>query len=459
MSGSYLANYLYLPYLAIYVIFTFFGTIFVCNLFFDTKDYQIFSKHKYKRYRKKFCIPFAQICKDFFEYCCCCFKCNENFCCGVPVPLLIIETLNKSRFEAIGTFVLLFTRILSFLYLIYAVVIPNNNDGGEAFNKFSAWVNMAMCFTFLLLAIRSLIHCLLLICYGGETRSPWPIWIQRIAVLIHFFYEVVFTNAVYVTVMEYAYQQRETTYSTFRGHLIPALICFVDSIVNIIPFRLEHYHYCLALPIAYLIFQWISVIRGDIDWQYSFLKVNSPRCFGRYSVLFAIHVACFLGIYVLQFARDQVNHIKYEQRYRVIFSRPGDEHEDEEQYEDEYAGGGNGGDIEFSDVYASQDQHGRFVGSASEDVDDNASIPSAPPSNHGGGVGGISGHVSPRPVLPPALFTPTPQGSTRTVPPPSMAGGITPQLLPPTPQANVPMAVPIYDPNMPAYSRKAMQQP
>jgi hypothetical protein len=426
--GSYVGEYLYLPYLAAYVIFLFLAVVFICNMLFDTKDYALFSPHRNrKRYKKKNCISCFQICRDCYHcFCCCCIN-DENHCCGVEVPLFLTETLYNSRFGTPGVFILLFTRILSFLYLIYVVIIPFFHSDNGTLDLFSSWVNIGMCIIFLFLMLGSFLHVAFLIGFGEEHGKEMSIWIQRVTVWLHFLFETVLVNALFVTIMEYLYLHNKGNWGTAKGHLIPTLLMIVDGVFNTIPVRLEHYQYCATLGFAYLIYMWLSIIEKKMDWStYPFLQVERPRCFGNYTVVFAIHFACFLVMFVLYKIRDYQAGIKYETRYRMLKSEKslyggseydeaeGDEEqggkrarrmreigiEDDEEEEDdgEEADGGDG-DVEFSDVYASRDPQDKFVGSA-DDADDHCA-----PTTTTGGKGPVPparpSFYSKKPVYPP----------------------------------------------------------
>jgi hypothetical protein len=150
----------------------------------------------------------------------------------------------------------------------------------------------------------------------GEA-SNWPIWLQRVGALLYIGYEMVGSNSLFITVMSYIYSKESLSFSSARMHLIPTGFIFWDMCWNIIPFRIEHYHYSLLLIVAYLIYQWVLVVADTILWQYSFLHADSPSCFGNYSVLLGVHAACYVVWVVLHKIRDYIAVVKPYEQYRV----------------------------------------------------------------------------------------------------------------------------------------------
>jgi len=249
--------------------------------------------------------------------------------------------------------------------------------------------------------LGSFLHVAFLIGFGEEHGKEMSIWIQRVTVWLHFLFETILVNALFVTIMEYLYLHNKGNWGTAKGHLIPTLLMIIDGVFNTIPVRLEHYQYCATLGFVYLIYMWLSIIEKKMDWStYPFLQVERPRCFGNYTVVFAIHFACFLVMFALYKIRDYTAGIKYETRYRMLKTEKslyggseydeaegdeeqgeggkrarrmreiGIEDEDEEEEDDEEGGGEeDNGDVKFPEVYASRDPEDKFVGSA-DDADD-----------------------------------------------------------------------------------------
>jgi signal transduction histidine kinase len=402
-------NLLFLPYLMAFVLCTYLATIILCRIAFDTKDYSIFRRIKYhKRYKKRHCISLWQICRDCYSCFCCCCLCDEHHWCGVSVPLLYTETLYNSIIGFVGNFLLLITRIVSFLFLFYYVVYSFPQHVNKL-NSFSSWNAVTMCLLFALLTLTSFVgtasrfHRQIVTHQQQQqpqhTDNPHdgkegPIWLQRLLVPIHFLYEIAGTNALFITIIEYCYIQRHTSttdtlsFNDLKYHLIPTVFICFEMLFNIIPFRLEHYYYTLSLPIGYLLYQWIGLMNGTMDLQYTFLQTSRSNCFGNYSVLFGIHIACFMSWMLLHKVRDFVGKVPYQERYRILMNKyddleegEGDEEEGDDRMNDEGKCGSDkeegeefdGKDdddeeeeenVHLPDVYASVDaDHHRFIGS------------------------------------------------------------------------------------------------
>jgi hypothetical protein len=411
---------LFLPYLMAYVLCTYLATIIICHIAFDTKDYSIFRRIKYhKRYKKRHCISLWQICHDCYSCLCCCCLYDEHHWCGISVPLLYTGTLYNSIIGFIGNFVLLITRIISFLFLFYYVVFSFQRHVNKL-NSFSSWNAVTMCLLFALLIITSFVgtasrlHKQIItqqqqqqpqhLTNDNHHEKEGPIWLQRLLIPIHFLYEIAATNALFITIIEYCYIQRHTSegasnslsFDDLKYHLIPTVFICFEMLFNIMPFRLEHYYYTLSLPIGYLLYQWIGLMDGRMDLQYSFLQTSRANCFGNYSVLFGVHVGCFMIWVLLHKARDLIGKVPYEERYRILMNKydeleegeGGDGEEEDEDNRmhdegkcgDEEEGGEKYGDgknddededeeesdtnVHLPDVYASvDDNHLRFIGS------------------------------------------------------------------------------------------------
>eukprot|EP01040_Poterioochromonas_malhamensis_P008214 gene8214-8884_t len=436
LNGSFSHEYLFLPYLAFYVICVFLSVCFVCQLFLDTKNYALLSPHRLRRrHRKKGCVSCAQIIEDFRRCFCCCFVCDEYHCCGVSLPIFVGESLTQSwdLIGIFGPFLLLLTRILSFLFLIYYVVLSYADRESAELNKLSSWTNLAATLVFSLLVVSSFLntlnHFLCGVEEGRRHPSGWSIFLQRAALTLHYLYQCVLGNTIFIAIMEYLYQQHfrdrgqpsfDLSFTNTKQHLIPAGLLVLDLFLSISPVRLEHYYVSLALPTAYLIYQWISVVTGQINWQYTFLQTSRARCFGVYSLLFLIHVGCFFGSYLLALIRDYLFNVSYEKRYRLLQSESDEFDVANRNEEDEES------NVEFSDVYASNDR-GMFVGSF-EDINVEGDGETAlSPEAHQSFRHSAS---APLPVLPP-------------------------NSLPPMATIDLPMAIPVSDAGpQPAYRRR-----
>lgn len=253
-----------------------------------------------------------------------CCACNCSFECTdfrIKVPDAI---LNKFGFN--GQLFLWAYRTAIFLTLGYLDVYALG-DSIRVWSRFGSWVGLSVVSYFLLAMYMSTIG---LIVLTLEPGIRWSERLKTLARLLNVLMEIATSNAVFVTLVQFIYFSSNTSRQNIALHLLPSVFILFDFFQHKMIFRVRHYPVCLSFPFAYLIFQWIRVYMGTMDWQYAFLYTSARSCFAAYIGLFATHFVIYGAIISLNYAKRRFYY--YRHKVSHIFDDDDDDDSEDSYY-------------------------------------------------------------------------------------------------------------------------------
>jgi hypothetical protein len=112
-------------------------------------------------------------------------------------------------------------------------------------------------------------------------------------------------TAVLVTVINFAVINSGFSFWNATSHFVPLLTLIIELFLNNMYLRVDHYVFNISWAWLYLIFVWPLVVTRRINfWPYSFLDVNTSKCYLLYTVLILLDIAfyfLFYGLSTLKF--------------------------------------------------------------------------------------------------------------------------------------------------------------
>lgn len=280
--------------------------------------------------------------------CCCC-------CVTKLRPALYFDSSYESHLGLLGALILLVGRVLFAAFIAYYDLYqPAQSDTYSFLYGFSAWTHICLLGYFVISSICSIVGLFGRLCCSSEEnlRIKWSPFVENIGLGNLILFEMSAANIVFITVVQFFAIDSSTDFGQIKLYLVPTAFVIFELLFDRLPFRLSFYFFTATLPVAYLVFQWVLVYIGELNWQYGFLRTRSAICFRYYSTMAGLHVGSFVAVAALFVVRDFLLGMKYSDRFR------GDDDEDD------------GSDVE----------EGRFIVVHDNAPEDNASQDaSAPP--------------------------------------------------------------------------------
>ena len=350
----------YWPYALIYVLVIYLGIALICLFYFDDK------RKRSKGYEEIY-LPNAldpdRTCLDICcaytlaMFCCCCC----GFCKFFDLtrkPILFATAAYRSILMGkCGSALLLVWRLIfvAVLTIINVYLYFLEQDG--TMRRFGTWNNVLVSIYFASVTELSVSHvrpsCELCTCESASHTETHhresSIIVEKFAALSLVLYAVVTTNSFFITVMKYLYYTPDLSQSGLIAHLLPSIALLGEAVLNGWPFRPEHYHYALGLPVLYLLYMWANQILQQLDasnatddpngasssyhgfgLQYSFLQTDDSSCFINYAALLGLHVGCHAIAWCIHAFRDYMVGVEYTERHRVGPKYHEERHDDDD---------------------------------------------------------------------------------------------------------------------------------
>jgi hypothetical protein len=174
-----------------------------------------------------------------------------------------------------GSALLLMWRLLCLAVLAICNIYLYFLQKDGTMRRFGSWNNVLVVFYFLFATEMSMFHVrpsLSTSCRDSQRerernsdrhhRESSAI-VEKFAALTLVLYSVATTNAFFISVLKYLYYDYDAdtfTRDPLIEHLAPSIALLGDMFMNGLPFRPEHYHYALGLPVLYLFYMWANMI-------------------------------------------------------------------------------------------------------------------------------------------------------------------------------------------------------
>jgi hypothetical protein len=214
------------------------------------------------------------------------------------------ETVYQSCWGNWGTYLLAFTRLVSFLYMCGFNVVAKHSMDPMFSVFFTAWNVDILALYFFLATISSILGILYDIHRqdfqesrrGHEANAVnfWSTRTLRFGYVMQIVYEIAGATAFFVTVIAFAMLNPRFEFWNVTVHFITSLTILLELSLNNIHVRWEHMLLNLAWALIYLIFCWPMVRFGAIqDWPYFFLRSSTSFVFVWYIILIAVDIFFF----------------------------------------------------------------------------------------------------------------------------------------------------------------------
>lgn len=266
-------EFLYAPYMAVYLLFYLVAAVLLCFYLLDRKVYfNRFSRHQRSN-------------ADCCSWALCC-------CPSLALPLIKFEATYQSWGGNLGSLALFLIRLAGTLCLLYFCAMRYLDDGLEAFRFFEAWTSLAALLYLTLALITSLLTALLwfrpLVSPGAIINSPtWSPMSERFAAFLMILRTLALSNCLFVAISKLALYNLHD--GSIQLLLAPPAALAADLLASQLPHRAEHYWLAFLFLLAYLAVVWVAVFTSEIDWPYKPLRLAKPLCFAYYSFLLLIH--------------------------------------------------------------------------------------------------------------------------------------------------------------------------
>ena len=199
-------------------------------------------------------------------------------------------------------YLLLFTRILSLLYIMGISVIFNDltMDDNKSWFYFTNWNTKLIALFFLfavILSILGLFHIPKEIkndsflslssisTNDDENDNDENIILLRFSKIFHVLFEVCGGSAVLVTVIAFCILDPTLNFWNISTHLITLISIIIELILNNMIVKFNHLPYNLSWAMIYLVFVWVIIFFKLEYWPYFFLKTDTINCYIYYDSL------------------------------------------------------------------------------------------------------------------------------------------------------------------------------
>lgn len=334
LSASFQEEYKFFPYVVIYMILMYFCVSIVFAYAFMNNRYHAHEEKKPLPSEHESC---CEVCWAYFKgmFCCCCKICSRLCCCITRRrPSLYFDSIFDSNWGLLGALLLLTGRIVLSAFIVYYSLYEsykNGNDETQSSNSifyhFPFWVHISLAIYFICASFSSLVGLLNRICCVNRDTGKvnWSPLMEQFGVILLIVFEMAACNIIFLLIIQFSFFSSVVDFQQVRLYIVPSAAIVFELLFNRVPFRGVYYGFAAGLPMSYLIFQWVLVYTGQLQWQYAVLQTQHAICFRRYSVMAGVHVGTFGALIFLFFLRDQIFRIKYGDRFRSDFDDADDE--------------------------------------------------------------------------------------------------------------------------------------
>ena len=244
-----------------------------------------------------------------YKYYCC--RCCLKSCYGAESMNSVTAARWKFKFEDTYEsvspalkYVLLGTRLLSLGYILGVSVIANYIiKGGFKWFFFTLW-NVELLSIYYILALACSVRGLFckprIISSDDDDIVKWSIHTYRLGRITHILFEVCGGTAVLVTVVNFTLINPGFSFWNATSHFVPLMTLIIELCLNNMYLRVDHFVFNISWAWLYLIFVWPLVVLKTINfWPYSFLDVNTSRCYLLYTVLIIADIVFYFIFYGL----------------------------------------------------------------------------------------------------------------------------------------------------------------
>ena len=217
-------------------------------------------------------------------------------------------------------YLLLTTRILSFLYICGITIVILYIGEHDGLFYFTTWNTVIISIYFLCAVVCSIIG----MAYGtidinrtsGGINNGAPLT-QRVDVVwssginkwtrfVHVLFEVSGGTAAFVTVVAFSLLDRSFTFINASLHFVTIVTMIVELYLNNLYVRFDHFPLNLGWAVLYLIFVWPIVETGLKTWPYEILNTSTYLSFVLYTALLVANFIFYSVFYLLSELKFQL---------------------------------------------------------------------------------------------------------------------------------------------------------